>query len=92
MACYLGRTGPAARSDFRHASHSRLALGLDPDPPLPGCRGYMQEAVGAVLAHCFTTLNTHRIEAEIEPENVRSALLAQRLGFQREGCRFCTGR
>ena len=48
-------------------------------------RGYMQEAVGAVLAHCFTALNSHRIEAEVEPENVRSARLAQRLGFQREG-------
>ena len=45
----------------------------------------MQEAVSAVLSHCFTTLNTHRVEAEIEPENVRSARLAQRLGFQREG-------
>jgi RimJ/RimL family protein N-acetyltransferase len=45
----------------------------------------MQEAVRAVLAHCFATLNTHRIEAEIEPENVRSVRLAQGLGFQREG-------
>jgi len=45
----------------------------------------MEEAVRAVLTHCFTTLNTHRVEAEIEPDNLRSARLAQRLGFQREG-------
>ena len=51
---------------------------------MPG-RGYMQEAVGAVLTHCFTTLGIHRVEAEIEPGNVRSARLAERLGFQREG-------
>src|SRR5262245_15283489 len=44
-------------------------------------RGFMEEAVRAVLAHCFASLNTHRIE----PENVRSIRLAQRLGFQREG-------
>ena len=48
-------------------------------------RGFMEEAVRAVLTHCFTTLNTHRVEAEIEPDNHRSARLAQRLGFQREG-------
>jgi RimJ/RimL family protein N-acetyltransferase len=45
----------------------------------------MQEAVSAVLSHCFATLDTHRVEAEIEPDNVRSARLAQRLGFQQEG-------
>ena len=48
-------------------------------------RGFMEEAVRAVLTHCFNTLNTHRVEAEIEPDNLRSARLAQRLGFQREG-------
>jgi RimJ/RimL family protein N-acetyltransferase len=68
----------------RQPWNRRLALGWILVPRFQG-QGYMQEAVRAVLAHCFTTLNTHRIEAEIEPENVRSARLAQRLGFQREG-------
>jgi [ribosomal protein S5]-alanine N-acetyltransferase len=68
----------------RQPWNRRLALGWILIPRFQG-RGYMQEAVGAVLAHCFAALNTHRIEAEIEPENVRSARLAQRLGFQREG-------
>ena len=66
----------------RQPSNRRLALGCILIPRFQG-RGYTQEAVGAVLAHCLTTLNTHRIEAEIEPENVRSVRLAQRLRFQR---------
>ena len=45
----------------------------------------MQEAMQALIAHCFEALGTHRIEAEIQPENLRSARSADRLGFQREG-------
>ncbi|MDR3535581.1 MAG: GNAT family N-acetyltransferase [Acetobacteraceae bacterium] len=43
------------------------------------------EAVSALLRHCFQALDTHRIEAEIDPANVASRGLAERLGFQREG-------
>ena len=68
----------------RQPWNRRLALGWILIPDFQG-RGYMQEGVGAVLTHCFTTLDIHRIEAEIEPENTRSARLARRLGFQREG-------
>ena len=68
----------------RQPWNRRLALGWILVPGFQG-RGYMHEAVRAVLAHCFTALNVHRVEAEIEPENARSARLAQRLGFQREG-------
>jgi RimJ/RimL family protein N-acetyltransferase len=48
-------------------------------------QGLMQEAAQALLGHCFGELNTHRVEAEIEPENTASIRLAERLGFQREG-------
>ncbi len=68
----------------RQPWNRRLALGWILVPRFQG-RGYMQEAIRVVLAHCFATLNTHRVEAEIELENVRSTRLAQRLGFQREG-------
>ena len=68
----------------RQPWNRRLALGWILIPDFQG-RGYMQEGVGAVLTHCFVTLDIHRVEAEIEPENVRSTCLAQRLGFQREG-------
>jgi RimJ/RimL family protein N-acetyltransferase len=45
----------------------------------------MREAMAALLRHCFDDLDTHRVEAEIEPENAASIRLAERLGFQREG-------
>ena len=77
---FIGMVNYHARQPWNR----RLALGWILIPSFQGL-GYMREAVGAVLGHCFTTLNTHRVEAEIEPENVRSARLAQRLGFKREG-------
>ena len=40
----------------------------------------------ALLAHCFDSLDTHRVEAEIEPANARSARLAERLGFDARAC------
>jgi ribosomal-protein-alanine N-acetyltransferase len=45
----------------------------------------MREAMGVFLAHCFGALESHRIEATIEPANVASIRLAERLGFQCEG-------
>ncbi len=68
----------------RQAWNRRLAIGwiLVPDRER---HGYMHEAMLAFLSHCFDTLDTHRVEAEIEPANARSARLAERLGFQREG-------
>jgi [ribosomal protein S5]-alanine N-acetyltransferase len=47
--------------------------------------GLMYEAMTALLAHCFEALDTHRIEAEIEPDNHHSLRLAARLGFAGEG-------
>src|SRR5262249_12853163 len=41
-------------------------------------QGYATEAVAAVLAHCFTVLQVHRVEARIEPENTASIRLAER--------------
>ena len=48
-------------------------------------RGLMSEAVGIALTHAFTRLGLHRVEANIQPENVRSIALAKRLGFRHEG-------
>jgi ribosomal-protein-alanine N-acetyltransferase len=48
-------------------------------------RGLMTEALRAFLTHCFDGLGTHRVEATIEPGNMHSILLMERLGFQREG-------
>ncbi len=37
------------------------------------------------LAHCFGALESHRVEALIEPENAGSRALAEKLGFRAEG-------
>ena len=50
-----------------------------------GGMGYMTEAVQAVLAHAFDSLQLRRIEAACLPSNTRSKALLLRLGFQREG-------
>jgi ribosomal-protein-alanine N-acetyltransferase len=45
----------------------------------------MSEAVQTFVAYCFKNLDTQRAEAMIQPENVASIRLAERLGFRREG-------
>jgi RimJ/RimL family protein N-acetyltransferase len=48
-------------------------------------KGYAEEAVAAALNHGFGAWNLHRIAANIDPRNHRSAGLLVRLGFTREG-------
>jgi len=48
-------------------------------------RGYMSEALGALLDHAFGELDLARIEADVDPDNAGSLGLLERLGFQREG-------
>jgi RimJ/RimL family protein N-acetyltransferase len=48
-------------------------------------RGLGSEAVAAVVAFAFETLNLHRVEADVDPRNERSLRLLERLGFRREG-------
>jgi [ribosomal protein S5]-alanine N-acetyltransferase len=48
-------------------------------------RGYMNEALMAVLKFAFDVLDLHRIEADIDPRNAASIKTVERLGFQREG-------
>lgn len=68
----------------RQAWNHRLAVGWILIPSAQG-HGLITEAMVPLLRHCFGALDTHRIEAEIEPENKRSEKLAERLGFRREG-------
>ncbi len=79
-ASFIGMVNYHGRAPW----HRRLAVGWMLVPAHAG-QGYAQEAMHALLQHCFTTLDTHRIEAEIEPDNHRSERLAHRLGFRREG-------
>jgi len=48
-------------------------------------RGYMHEALIALLNYGFETLNLNRIEADIDPNNMASAKCLERLGFIKEG-------
>lgn len=47
--------------------------------------GLMHEALRALIPYGFSKLGLHRIEADIDPRNERSALSLERLGFSREG-------
>ena len=47
-------------------------------------RGFATEAVGAVVDVLFTE-GVHRVQATLDPENVASARLLDRLGFRYEG-------
>lgn len=48
-------------------------------------RGHAREAVGLVLDHAFDVLALRRIEADIDPRNLASCRLVERMGFRREG-------
>ena len=50
-------------------------------------QGLMTEAVGQAVQFAFSDLGLHRLEANIQPDNVRSLALVKRLGFQKEGYR-----
>ncbi len=47
--------------------------------------GYMTEGLQLVLRQVFTSLNLHRVEANIQPTNAASIALVKRAGFRLEG-------
>ncbi|GAC1573391.1 MAG: ribosomal protein S5-alanine N-acetyltransferase [Candidatus Elarobacter sp.] len=67
----------------RGQAHSAM-LGYSIDGAYEG-RGYAREAVEAVILYAFGTLNLHRLTANYQPANARSAALLERLGFAVEG-------
>ncbi len=48
-------------------------------------RGYMREGLELVKQYAFRELGLHRLEANIQPENVGSIALVKRCGFRYEG-------
>ena len=51
--------------------------------------GYMTEGLHLALRRAFGELGLHRVEANIQPDNLPSRRLARRLGFRREGYSPC---
>lgn len=47
--------------------------------------GYMSQGLKLVLKKAFTELGLHRIEANIQPQNIASIRLIQKNGFRKEG-------
>jgi len=48
-------------------------------------RGLMLQALQAVIQFAFCTLNLHRLEADVDPDNAGSLGILEKLGFEREG-------
>ena len=67
------------RGSFLNAS-----LGYYVGAPYLG-KGYMAEGLELVKHYAFNTMNLHRLEANIQPNNTRSIALVQRTGFVFEG-------
>jgi len=48
-------------------------------------KGYMNEALRALVSHAFDVMKLRRLEADVDPRNTASIRTLERLGFQREG-------
>lgn len=48
-------------------------------------RGYATEAISSLIEHGFSSLKLNRIEARVDPRNVNSMKLLQKLNFTFEG-------
>lgn len=48
-------------------------------------KGYMNEALTALVSHAFEVMELRRLEADVDPRNAASIRTLERLGFQREG-------
>ena len=48
-------------------------------------QGVMSQGLRSVVRHAFTALGLHRVEANIQPENLASIALVRACGFQKEG-------
>ncbi len=64
--------------------NQKTEIGYDIDKAYWG-KGYAPEAINALVDTAFTTLNLNRVEAKVEPENVNSIKVLEKLHFTFEG-------
>ena len=72
--------GTIGLSNIVRGAFYNAQVGFGLDAALEG-QGYMREALEATIAHAFGPLALHRLEANHQPQNLRSAALLRRLGF-----------
>lgn len=65
-------------------TQKQAELGIALDTKFQG-KGYAQEAIKALIDFLFETLELHRIHLAIDPDNLASRKLSERLGFRFEG-------
>ncbi len=76
--------GVANFSQIFYRAFQNAYLGYYVDVEFAG-QGLMLEGVGLAIDYAFDTLGLHRVEANIQPENMASISLVKRLGFAKEG-------
>lgn len=81
MQILLGRIN---FSQIGRAAFQSCMLGYAMDAQQQG-KGLMQEALQRAIGYMFTDQKLHRIAASYLPDNVRSAAVLKRLGFEVEG-------
>ena len=76
--------GVANLSEIVMGSFRSAYLGYYAFVPHAG-RGLMKDGLAQVITHAFRAVKLHRLEANIQPRNLRSKALVRTLGFRREG-------
>lgn len=69
---------------YLNGPHRRAEIGYSFLPAQQG-KGLATEALRLVIGHAFDIMGLERIEADVDPRNLPSCRLLERLGFQREG-------
>jgi len=69
---------------FFGAENLQVELGITLNKDFQG-RGYAFEALKGVINFLFNDMKKHRIMASVDPENIDSLKLMERIGFRKEG-------